>query len=238
MKEIFDTYCIEAADLDAARTRVEQATSLQFVRHESMYWGGDYYLGTSSELGRIAIRPNYNSHTRELNEPEHPDCQVVVSVSEALQPDALKAMLGAHGIRLVKRSVLENGKLVMSDSMRYLIPVGFYRELRGGKPHEPSLRDVIQPTADPKQANVLQYLHAGEVLVATGGVVSDVLDPTFGIIGPPHILTDGKYAWPAILAHYVERYHIRLPEDFMSHMMSNNWHAPREINMDMLRVKH
>jgi hypothetical protein len=237
MIETFDTYCIETPDLDVARLRVEQALPLQFVLHESMYWGGDYYLAISEEFGKISIRRNQNSYTKELNEPDHPECQIVVSVSEAPRPDALKAMLATHGVRLVNRSILRDGKPVTSDSVRYLIPVGFYREFRGGKPYEPSLRDFVQATATSSEAHIVRYLNTGKVLFATSGVVSDVLDPDLGIIGPPHILTDGTYAWPATLAHYVKHHHVRLPAEFISHMAASNWAAPSEVDMNALEFK-
>ncbi len=124
----------------------------------------------------------------------------------------------------------------MSGSVKHLIPVGFYRELRGGKPHEPSLRDAVQTVATPDAANMLRYLNAGQLLIATAGVVSDVLDPKCGIIGAPHILTDGTYVWPAILAHYVERHHVRLPGEFVSHMVTNRWTVPSGIDVLSLRI--
>jgi len=202
-----------------------------------MYWGGDYYLASSEEFGKIAIRRNHNSYTKELNEPECPECQIVISVSEAPQPDALRVKLAMHGVRLVNRSILRDGNPVRSDSVRYLIPVGFYHEFRGGKPYEPSLRDFVQERADSNEPNIIQYLNAGKVLFATGGVVSDVLDPRFGIIGPPHVLTDGIYAWPATLAHYIKHHHVRLPDEFIAHMTASNWVAPVEIDMNVLEFK-
>lgn len=124
----------------------------------------------------------------------------------------------------------------MSNSITHLIPVGFYRELRGGRPHEPSLRAAARPSASPDEVRIIQYLNAGEVMVATAGVVGDVLDPKFGIIGPPHILTDGTYAWPAIFAHYVEHHHVRPPEEFVSHMIANAWSVPPGIDVLSLKL--
>jgi hypothetical protein len=134
----------------------------------------------------------------------------------------------------VNRSILRDGKPVANSTVKYLIPVGFYRELRGGKSYEPSLRDFIQTTATPNESGIIGYLNAGRVLSATGGVVSDVLDPSLGIIGPPHIRTDGIYAWSAILAHYVKFHHVRLPNEFVSHMAASKWVAPSEIDMRIL----
>lgn len=124
----------------------------------------------------------------------------------------------------------------MGNVVTHLIPVGFYSELRGGKPHEPSLRAAVQPVAGADDARIIEYLNAGETLIATAGSVSDVLDPKFGVIGAPHVLTDGTYAWPAILAHYVERHHVRLPDEFMTHVRGNAWTVPHGIDLLSLKL--
>lgn len=124
----------------------------------------------------------------------------------------------------------------MNDSVKLLIPVGFYRELRGGKPHEPSLHEAVQAAASSDAARVVEYLSAGEVLIATAGVVKDVLDPAHGIIGAPHILTDGTYAWPAIFAHYVQHHHVRVPDDFADHMAARGWTVTPGIDVRALKL--
>jgi len=37
-------------------------------------------------------------------------------------------------------------------------------------------------------------------------------------IPPLSMQTDGVWAWPNVLAYYVERYHCRLPDEFVSHV--------------------
>ena len=106
MSKTFDTYCIEAPDLDVARECVEAALSVHFVLHESAFWGGNYYLASSDKFGKITIRRNYNSYTDALNEPDYPDCQIIVSVSVSQDPDDLAARLTASGLRLLNRSVI------------------------------------------------------------------------------------------------------------------------------------
>lgn len=124
----------------------------------------------------------------------------------------------------------------MNDTTRLLIPVGFYRELRGGKPHEPSMREAIQPASEPHEAKVVAYLKAGTLLIASGGVVRDVLEPASGMIGAPDILTDGVYAWPTIFAYYVERHHVRIPVDLASHMVANRWTVPADVDVRSLKI--
>ena len=36
-------------------------------------------------------------------------------------------------------------------------------------------------------------------------------------------LTDGTYFWPAALGYFVERYNVRLPQEFLDHAASNGW---------------
>jgi hypothetical protein len=106
MAKTFDTYCIDAADLDVARARLEAAIPVKFALHESMFWGGDYYLAKSPEIKSMTIRRNFNSFTKALNEERFPDCHMVVSVNEPSDPQALEAVLVAHGLRLLRRSVV------------------------------------------------------------------------------------------------------------------------------------
>lgn len=237
MNRTFDTYCVSVDDLEAARAQVERAIALQFVLHDSMFWGGDYYLANSDEFGEISIRHNYNTYTHELNEPDHPNCRIIVSVSNAAHPDVLKSRLTENGLRLLRRAIIEDGKPKTTDFVKYLVPVGFYRELRGGEPHQPSLRQAVRSTAMPDVVDVIKYLKAGKVLIATAGPVRDVLAPELGLIGPPpHVVTDGTYAWPAILAYYVERHNVHLPQVFVAHMANRDWSVPSGIDVQGLDI--
>ena len=84
----------------------------------------------------------------------------------------------------------------------------------------------------------INYLKKGIVFIACPGTVRDALNVTSGIIGSPHILTDGVWAWPADLAYYVEKYHVRLPDDFTQHMKSCFWTPPNgdNINIEELEI--
>ncbi|MCE5231604.1 hypothetical protein LLG95_18655 [bacterium] len=45
-------------------------------------------------------------------------------------------------------------------------------------------------------------------------------------------LTDGIWMWPEALYIYVEKYHVRLPEEFYEHMKKNNFTLPDENAVD------
>lgn len=68
--------------------------------------GGDYYLANSDEFGELVIRRNHNSYTGELNEPDHPDWTIYMSVNEPPDPEALCRRLTAGGLRLLNRAVV------------------------------------------------------------------------------------------------------------------------------------
>lgn len=70
---------------------------------------------------------------------------------------------------------------------------------------------------------ILDYLRSGTQVVAVAGVVVDLLAENATIIGPPHEFSDGEWLWSADVVHYVEVYHLRIPDEFVSHMRGNNW---------------
>jgi hypothetical protein len=49
-------------------------------------------------------------------------------------------------------------------------------------------------------------------------------------------LTDGEWLWRDDLAHYVERHHVRLPEDFLESVRANGYQIP-EITETTLRER-
>ena len=75
--------------------------------------------------------------------------------------------------------------------------------------------------------NTLHYLNNGHIIRYTLGVVEDFLAPSKMIIGPPNVYTDGTWAWTADVMYYIEKYHIQLPDDFLTHMALNNWQCPQ-----------
>jgi hypothetical protein len=106
MNKTFDTYGVDAVDLEAARAMVEAAVPVRFVLHESMFWGGDYYLSNSVEFGKLVIRRNHNSYTGELNEPDHPGWTIYVSANEPPDPEAMRRRLISAGLTFLNRAVV------------------------------------------------------------------------------------------------------------------------------------
>ena len=103
--------------------------------------------------------------------------------------------------------------------------IGFYREFIELFDPElalgyPLMKDNLAEDKVPGEQRLVSYLiHAGRVDLATTARSTDIFtgEPT-GFLNDTR--TDGVYSWPTDLAYYVERYHLRLPDDFVAHVMS------------------
>jgi hypothetical protein len=115
-----------------------------------------------------------------------------------------------------------------------LVRIGHFKELKLGTPSDPSLRDSLQPDASPDDAKVVAYLRSGVQMFVAPGPVRDVLAADQAIIGTLAILTDGTYTWPSDYAHYVERYHAKVPDAFLAHARANAFTVPSGIDIRQL----
>ena len=121
--------------------------------------------------------------------------------------------------------------------MKKLKLVGFYRELPHGLKSGPSLGDMISTYPQEEEMKIVSYLKQGLVIIACIGRATDILSEKEIVIGSPHILTDGEWAWPNDLAYYVETYHAKVPSAFIEYMKENNWVVPDNIETDEIEVK-
>lgn len=129
-------------------------------------------------------------------------------------------------------------KAVPSPWSNKLIKVGFFRELDHGDISAASLEESRSETSGPDDERITAYLDTGHLLSPSSNEASDWLadDPDVEI-GPPHILTDGTYAWPADLPYYVRRYHVRLPKHFVLHIRRNDYQVPANVNVASLKLE-
>jgi hypothetical protein len=114
--------------------------------------------------------------------------------------------------------------------------VGFFRELRHGMPDGPSLHDAVGTLPADLHDRVWRYLESGAVLVASSGIVDDVLDPDRQAVATPDMMTDGTWLWPRDLAYYVANHQVGLPAEFLATMESNGWRAP-ELSQETLMAR-
>ena len=129
----------------------------------------------------------------------------------------------AHGPRQTSLQVNPTLTGQGSIGVRYC---GFFQELEHGRPNGGSLAANVQLKPELFEDQVLGYLKSGNLLVGSPGIGCDVLSEDGSFSGPYHILTDGSWAWPQDLAFYVEKYHVKLPKEFVEDMRAKNWACP------------
>lgn len=112
--------------------------------------------------------------------------------------------------------------------------VGFPRDEASPDPCDIlHLLDRRAAAPHPDEARIADYLRRGQPYIASPGVTFDVLDGR-GPIGSGTILTDGVWAWPDDLAHYLETYHVELPEAFVTAIVRAGF-TPPTLTLKQLR---
>ena len=96
-----------------------------------------------------------------------------------------------------------------------LVEITPYKETGGG---DKSIFDCLDPDyCVPWQ--VITYLKKGDCLFACPGIYDDPFQPGKRLFGP-YILSDGRYAWDSRTWWYVSEYGLKLPQDFIDYVMS------------------
>lgn len=93
-----------------------------------------------------------------------------------------------------------------------MIFIGKYNEFNPGKNY-PSIKEFFSKSPYTGQDRVIHYLMNGERDMASLKVPKDVISGNnipMSLIG----MNDGEYSWFNTLAYYVEKYNLRLPEEF------------------------
>lgn len=98
--------------------------------------------------------------------------------------------------------------------------VGFYREF--SRNSSQSMKQFFTDEAYTDKAKIIDYLkNGGKILCVSTGIPKDAF--TNETIRMDEVIRkDKKYAWPNILAHYVERYNLRLPKEFENHILGKS----------------
>lgn len=91
-----------------------------------------------------------------------------------------------------------------------------YKEIKGG---EESIYDYVQEGYSvPEQ--VIAYLRTTQPYMMSPGIYEHPFIPGKRLLGP-YWYTDGKYYWDRDTWKYVVKYHVRLPADFINHVLSS-----------------
>ena len=83
---------------------------------------------------------------------------------------------------------------------------------------DPSIREFFSDEKRPNQNEIVWYLKNGKVNLVSPGWTYDVVTGK-KIPGTPRTLCDREYEWPSDLVYYVEKYNLRLPDDFEDHIL-------------------
>jgi hypothetical protein len=114
--------------------------------------------------------------------------------------------------------------------------VGFFRELRHGDPHGPSLMEARGGLSHENRAAILHYLRSASILCVAACLFDDALDSSRQSIDNLAIATDGEWKWPTDLPYYVERYEVAIPEEFLAHIQANGWRPPSLSDDELIRI--
>ena len=74
--------------------------------------------------------------------------------------------------------------------------------------------------------NVLQYLQSGVEAGIVMMVEYDHVAKPEVCLGTVVLVSDGKWSWPKSLAHFVDKYDVALPAEFLEEMAKSNWIVP------------
>lgn len=108
-------------------------------------------------------------------------------------------------------------------------PVGFFSELAPGwgLAESGSIKDAVRPSGEPDEPRILEYLRGGTGIWSETSAGPDVLDPEApDLTGIGSLFTDGTWIWREDLPHYVAKYHVLLPGDFIEHIRALDYKAP------------
>lgn len=84
----------------------------------------------------------------------------------------------------------------------------------------PKLADCVSDTPVEHKDEIISYLNGGEVGLACSAFSHDVFTgEQLGI--REQTRHDDAYEWGEDLAYYVERYNVRLPQDFVDHILAS-----------------
>ncbi|HZP68084.1 MAG TPA: hypothetical protein VFB32_17410 [Rudaea sp.] len=82
----------------------------------------------------------------------------------------------------------------------------------------PSIYEAKEKLTSLEVDKIATYLRGGVAVFDVMEATRDPFDPKIFIQGGPSLLSDGFWVWREDLAHYVERYRVGLPAEFITHV--------------------
>jgi hypothetical protein len=128
--------------------------------------------------------------------------------------------------------------MITEEAVVKLKPVVRFKEFPFGTVTDPSMREFMAPEPWEDQDQVVAYLRSGLILAYPMG--ADLMDwfdrpnranpliegQCLGGVTP---LTDGEWFWPAGLVYFIEKYNVRVPQEFLEHAARHNWRVNKEV---------
>ena len=100
-----------------------------------------------------------------------------------------------------------------------MIFIGSYDEITPNKGY-PLMKNSMNDKKYPSQDLIVSYLKRGKMVMAAAGVSKPDVFTGDAINVENGIQSDDMYAWSTDLPYYVEKYNVKLPDDFEQHIFS------------------
>lgn len=100
-----------------------------------------------------------------------------------------------------------------------MIYIGKYDELSPGRGYD-SIRNHMEEKTYPHKEQIVKYLTSGKIDMISAEIPRDALTGQT-IPGEKLGMNDGTFVWWNTLAYYVDKYNLRLPEEFELHVLKS-----------------
>jgi len=120
-----------------------------------------------------------------------------------------------------------------------LKPVVHFREFPFGTITDPSMKEFMEKRPWKNQEKILDYMRSGHVLgITMGANLTDWFDRAYKanpvihgeVEGGTTPMGDGEWFWYAGLIYFVEKYNVRLPEEFVQHAEDQGWRVSQPLD--------
>ncbi|WP_157762208.1 hypothetical protein [Nocardia yamanashiensis] len=109
-------------------------------------------------------------------------------------------------------------------------PVGIYREMYEGRRSElPALSDAVAGFEIADRERVLDYMRAAPGIFDVLDVVTDLVDNIDQIMSASSLVSDGTWIWRVDSIHYLGKYDLEIPADFLHHVRRSEYSPPASI---------
>lgn len=117
------------------------------------------------------------------------------------------------------------------ESLAKLKPVGLYREMYEDRDLGlPSIFESVTEHVIEDRERVLGYMRAAPGVFDVLDVLKDLINDTDQIMSASSLISDGVWIWRVDSMHYLSRYDLDIPEEFLRHVRERNYEPPASID--------